>query len=226
MEKKEGKKVSLTTFILVLIVMALACVLLIYLIMTGVIGNKNANKEIASTKTENESNKILEEKEENVENKVVGKSLSNFDLNFLKQENQEENKIYSPLSIKAALKMLEEGALGESKSQITKLVGDYTPTNYVANSNMAFANALFVRDTFTIKNTYVSTLRTKYNAEAISDSFKTATNVNNWVSKNTLKLIENILDGIDSGTNFILVNALGIDMDWKDKFLNLGDGRK
>ena len=124
------------------------------------------------------------------------------------------------------MKMLEEGAQGESKAQITKYIGEYSPTNYKTTSNRAFANALFVRDTYKIKDSYTTTLKTKYNAEVISDSFSSPKNVNNWVSKHTLNLIDNLLDNIDDETNFILINALGIDMDWKDKFLSLEDGRK
>ena len=47
--------------------------------------------------------------------------LSNFDIAFLKVENSKENKIYSPLSIKYTLKMLEEGANGITKQQISNV---------------------------------------------------------------------------------------------------------
>ena len=53
MGKNEGKKISLTTFILSLIIMALICGILIYLIWTGAIGNKNTENEISTLKEEN-----------------------------------------------------------------------------------------------------------------------------------------------------------------------------
>ena len=176
--EKEGKKIRLSTYILSLIIMALICGVLIYLNATGVLWNKESSKETVGLKTEVSIPEISKESEEQVKNKIVGHKLCDFDLSFLKEENKEENKVYSPLSIKAALKMLEEGATGESKKQISNYIGEYTPTKYVSNSNMAFANAIFVRDSFTIKDTYKSTLKSKYNAEAISDSFKSASNVN------------------------------------------------
>ena len=225
-EKKEGKKIKLTTFVLSLIIMALICVILTYAAMNGLIGG-NKNEKIAKT----DNTKVVEQKttpskqsEENIANRVVGKKLCDFDLSFLKQENKEVNKIYSPLSIKAALKMLEEGAEGEAKAQISQYIGEYTPTNYKTTSNRAFANALFVRDTYKVKDSYKTALKTKYNAEVISDSFTSPKNVNNWVSKNTLNLLNDLVDEIDESTNFILINALGIDMEWKDKFLIYGDG--
>ena len=223
--KKEGKKIPLSTYIISLIMMAIICGALVYLNVTGVLWNKESRKEPVEQKTEVKVPEISKESEEQVKNKIVGHKLCDFDLSFLKEENKEENKIYSPLSIKAALKMLEESTEGESKKQISNYIGEYTPTKYVSNSNMAFANAMFVRDSFTIKDAYKSTLKSKYNAEAISDSFKTASNVNSWVKKNTLNLIDNLLDDIDEGTNFILINALGIDMEWKDRFLTFEDGR-
>ena len=145
MSKKEGKKVSLFTFIFCLILMALVCILIIYLFLTDKINVKKM-------KPVNDSSVISSQDEEQVKNKVAGTKLCDFDLNFLKEENNEENIIYSPLSIKAALKMLEEGAEGEAKKQISKYIGEYSPTNYISNSNMSFANALFIRDTFKVKD--------------------------------------------------------------------------
>ena len=215
MSKKEEKKISLVAFILVLIIMALVCTLLIYLIITGKITTKKIEPVIEDTSSS--------QTEEQVKNKVVGTKLCDFDLNFLKEENKNENIIYSPLSIKACLKMLEEGAQGESKEQIAKYIGEYTPTKYISNSNMSFANALFVRDKFEVKDTYKKTLESKYNAEVITDSFSSPKVVNSWVAKKTLNLINDLVDDI-SGYNILLVNALGIDMDWKDKFYVWEDG--
>ena len=168
---------------------------------------------VSSTETKKEDNN------EYLAYRLSGNSLvEDFDLYFLQLENKKENKIYSPLSIKYALKMLEEGANGETKKQISNIVGDvYSSPNYVNSSNMSFANALFVRDSFknTIRNSYVNTLTSKYNAEVIYDPFATANTINSWVSNKTFNLINDIVD--DSTVNdldFALVNALAIDMEW------------
>jgi len=148
--------------------------------------------------------------------------LSNFDIAFLKVENNKENKIYSPLSIKHTLKMLEEGANGTTKQQISNVLEDYVVTKYTSNKNMSLANALFVRDTFkdSIKQSYVNNLQSKYNAEVVYDSFASAKNVNSWVKNKTLDILPEILDDIDKDQDFLLINALGIDMEWKNKFLD------
>ncbi len=148
--------------------------------------------------------------------------LSNFDIAFLKAENKLENKIYSPLSIKYTLKMLEEGSNGTTKEQISNVLEDYEVTKYTSNQNMSLANAMFVRDSFkdSVKPSYIENLQNGYNADVIFDSFASADNVNSWVKDRTLDLLPNVLDEIDSSVDFILVNALGIDMEWNIKFFD------
>lgn len=158
---------------------------------------------------------------EQIENEVQETQRLDFDISFLKMENQKENKVYSPLSIKYALKMLEKGTTGNAKDQITKLVGGMALSKYNSNDNMSLANAMFIRDTFreSVKESYINTLKSKYSAEVIFDSFETADTVNSWVSEKTLELIPQLLDEIDEEENFLLVNALGINMEWENIFL-------
>ena len=154
--------------------------------------------------------------------------LSNFDIAFLKVENSKENKIYSPLSIKYTLKMLEEGTNGITKQQISNVLEDYVVTKYTSNKNMSLANALFVRDTFkdSIKQNYVQNLQTRYNAEVVYDSFASTINVISWVNNKTLNILPEILDNIDKDQDFLLINALGIDMEWKNKFFDRDNNEK
>lgn len=114
--------------------------------------------------------------------------------------------------------MLAEGAEGNSKTQITSLIGDYKANKYINSQNMSFANGMFIKSSYqnNIKDTYISTIQNKYNAEIIYDSFKTPDVLNNWVSKKTFKLVNNLEDDI-SDLDYILTNALAIDMEWKNK---------
>lgn len=149
--------------------------------------------------------------------KLTGNSLSDFDLKFLQLENEAKNKIYSPLSIKYALAMLKDGAVGDSKTQIENLIGDYKPKAYLNNENRSLANALFVRDTFkqSILESYINDINTKYNAEVIADPFTNANNLNNWINEKTLGIIPTLVqDDFVIDKDFILANALAIDMDW------------
>lgn len=154
------------------------------------------------------------------EYRMSSNSLENFDLTFLKLENNGKNKVYSPLSIKYALAMLSEGSSGTTKAQIDAIIGDYKSKKYPNNEHMSFANAMFIRNTFknNINDSYTKTLAEKYNAEVKLDEFKNADNLNNWVSGKTFKLINNMFDSDDvKSLDFVLINALAIDMNWNNQ---------
>ena len=165
---------------------------------------------------EGNENEVGDNKYESADT-ITSNSLQNFDLSFLKLENSNVNKIYSPLSIKYALGMLSEGAQGETKLQIDGLIGNYTAKEYQNNENMSFANAIFVKDSYkdSINSNYVNTLSNKYNAEVVYDSFENPSILNNWVSKKTFNLVNNLYSDI-SKYDFVLTNALAIDMEWNN----------
>jgi serine protease inhibitor len=153
--------------------------------------------------------------------KMADNSINDFDLYFLQLENKPQNKIYSPISIKYALAMLNEGASGETKKQIDTIIGDYTARSYTNSANMSFANALFVKDSFQskIKESYITTLQNQYDAEVKYDSFSSPDNINNWVSEKTFNLIQKPLEDV-TGLKYAIINALAIDMEWQNEIQN------
>lgn len=209
--KGNGKKVFL---MLIIAIVVIALMILLYFKIRDSRTNVGENNNLSSSKE-------TEENQEDNSN-LLKNGISKFDLSFLKFENEEKNKIYSPLSIKYALKMLEDGTSKNSNAQIKKVLGKYELTKYNSNSNMSLANAFFVRDTFKnqVKENYVRTLKDNYNAEIIFDSFKTPDAINSWVSNKTFNLINNVIDGVDEDTDFCLINSLAIDMEWNNKFLD------
>ena len=221
MNEKKQLKIRLVPFILLIFAVALISGVAV----ATAIWKLNTGKAPEDTEIIPE-NKIevkeeVEEEIEDVEEIENTSQISSLDFNFMKLENTKENMVYSPLSIKYALKMLEDGADGETKEQISKLTGRMSIKKYNSNDNMAFANSLFVRDTFreSIKKTYINGLKNKYNAEVIIDTFEDSKTVNDWVEKNTLDLIPNILPEGKIDNDFLLINALGIDMEWVDTFI-------
>ena len=161
---------------------------------------------------------VEEKNDDNLAYQIKDNSIGDFDIQFLKLENNKENVIYSPLSIKYALEMLKEGANGETKEQIERIVGDYTPKKYANNANMSFANAMFIRDTYkkSVKEEYVNNLTKNYNAAIIYDSFKNPDNINKWIKGKTFNLIDNLIQNVND-VNYVLINALAIDMEWVNK---------
>ena len=202
-EEKKKKKSKVPIIILVIILLATLGIGG-YFLYTKVL---NKSKKVETPKTETKS-----------EYRLSGNGLEDFDLYFLQLENNEKDKVYSPLSIKYALAMLQDGAKGETKEQITNLIGDYKPKAYPNSDHMSFANAMFIRNTFDgkVNEDYKKKLQEKYNAEVVLDEFASPDNINNWVSNKTFNLVNNLLDDV-SQNDFFLINALAIDMNWKNQ---------
>ncbi|MBR2248107.1 MAG: hypothetical protein IKG58_01625 [Bacilli bacterium] len=194
--KKKGKKKPIIVFIILLLLVGIGVGVYFYL--------TNSQKESVTTPEKQSAYRIS------------SNDLTDFDLKFLQIENKDNNKIYSPLSIKYALAMLKEGANGDSKDQITDIIGDYKAKKYNNNKNMSFANAMFIKDSYkdSVKVEYTDNLKEKYNAEVIYDSFKTPDALNKWVSEKTFNLIKDLFDDSVSKYDFVLTNALAIDMNW------------
>ena len=213
--KKGSKKNKAPIVILILVLLILIAGAVYYFVFYN---KKEDNVKSINTNTNVE--------ELSSEYRMSGNGLEDFDLAFMKLENDGQDMVYSPLSIKYALEMLADASEGESKAQIEAILGDYTSKKYVNSDNMSLANALFVKDTYktSIKDQYSSMLQDKYNAELIYDSFNDASTINNWVSNKTFNLINNLLDDTTvSESYFQLVNALAIDMEWVNKIQNPDD---
>lgn len=182
MKKKNGHNYKV-----IIIIFAIIIALFVSLVLIFYLKDKKQNSK-PSDKIESDKKDLYSAYH------ISGNSLQEFDLYFLKLENESKNKVYSPLSIKYALSMLNEGANGETKKQISNIIGEYNAKKYPNNNNMSFANALFIKDSYqnSIKDEYKSTLFTKYNAEIFYDSFHTPNNLNAWISDKTFNLIPNM----------------------------------
>lgn len=209
--KKGGNKKKTIIIVCIIVLLVIIAAVCIYFFLIRKSDNEENNNN-------NEVNNETEVINTNSPYKLTSNGLEPFDLYFMQLENNGQNKVYSPLSIKYALAMLSEGANGKTKEQIDNIIGEYTARKYNNSDNMSFANSLFIKDTYqdSIKSSYINTVASKYNADVIIDSFKNADTLNSWISDKTFNLITNITDDI-SYLDFILVNALAIDMEWVEK---------
>lgn len=218
--KKTTKMIVLFLLLILVFIIFSLFITLSVIIKINVNIRDKYEKEIANIMSNTEN--IENEEEIKNDNFEQTQKVSDFDLKFLKFENQKENKVYSPLSIKYGLKMLEEAAIGETKTQISQLVGNFKLSTYNSNENLSFANSLFIRESFKgkIKEDYITLLKNKYNAEIKFDLFENAENINNWINEKTYNIIPNIIeDESISDLDFVLINALAIDMEWEEKFI-------
>lgn len=199
----------------------LGVILVIVLVIGGVIGASVMLK----GKSDDKSDVIPSD---NVDDERVEIKLDYNDVDyafeFLKLEKRSENIVYSPLSIKYALNMLNEGANGETKAQIENVIGD---SEFIKHNNidkvLSLANAVYIRDDYErfVKEDYKERLIKKYNAEIKIDEFKDANNVNKWIEDKTMGQIKNMLgDKVvqNSDTQMLLINALALNMAWKEEF--------
>ena len=214
MQEKKELKIKFSTVIAIIIS------LIIIIAIISIILNR-------STQDENKQNNILSSTES--ENKQTG---TDFTMQFLQLENNKQNMIYSPLSIKYALNMLNEGANGNTKTQIENLIGSLSLTKYNnIDEVLSLANSAYIRDTYSkdIKEEYIKTLNDKYNAEINYDSFSNANNINKWIENKTLGIIKNMIDDEavqNPYTQMLLINALAIDMEWQEPFEDNTYGEK
>lgn len=218
MQEKKEIKIKFRTFIILVIAVLL---IITAIIATITIKEKNKNQSNSNQSSQNqETNQI---QNSNISNPQTNQEqISNFTMQFLKLENNKQNLVYSPLSIKYALKMLNEGANGNTKAQIEKVIGNLNLSKYNNIENvLSLANGIYIKDTYSnnIIESFKNILSEKYNAEINYDPFNNANNVNNWIENKTLGIIKNMLDDNSvKSAKMILINALAIDMEWKETF--------
>lgn len=208
MEEKRGPiKISLKTS-LVLILIFLVIVVTMYLVICSYKQSDQGDINITG----------------NPEINFVPGAIEDFSLQFLKMENNKNNMIYSPLSIKYALNLLNEGANGNTKTQIEQVIRGIKLTQYKNIDNiLSLANGIYIRDDYSkyVKSEYINNVKNKYNAEIKFDRFKNATNINKWIEEKTLGKIKNMIRDntiSNKNTKMVLLNALAIDMEWKTPF--------
>lgn len=213
-ENNNQIKVKISTIIVLVSVVAIIIVGIVFVEL-------NKNRDSKSSEVEEKKTIQVEDKKTDTKTDYAD---TEFSFKFLKMENKKENIVYSPLSIKYALQMLNEGAKGNTKTQIENVIGNTNLVKYDNRNNiLSLANALYIRDTYSqyVKDEYKNKLLNNYNAEIKYDTFKNADNINNWIENKTFGQIKNMLrDDIVTNPNnkMFLINALAIDMEWKEAF--------
>ena len=144
----------------------------------------------------------------------------NFTIELIKKVNQHENYLISPYSIEIALNMLKDGTNGETYNEIEKVVGTRTIKDLSMGDKLSIANAAFIKDIYKnkVKQSYYSTLKNKYNADILYDTFTTPNVINDWVEKKTNGMIKDLLKEIEPEFVMGLANAVALDIKWHSSF--------
>ncbi|XP_057423106.1 serpin-ZX-like [Lotus japonicus] len=154
-----------------------------------------------------------------------------------KEEYQEKNLVFSPLSLYAALSVMAAGADGltldellsflrfDSVDHLTTFFSQVLSPVLFSDDHLSFANGMWVDQSLSIFHSFKQLVSTHYKATLASLDFKTQGNgvlpeVNSWVEKETNGHITHLLppEAVNNLTRLIFANALRFKGTWKHKF--------
>ncbi|MDQ8734615.1 serpin family protein [Paenibacillus sp. LHD-38] len=171
----------------------------------------------------------------------MAKATNTFGLELAEKmiiEHQGENVIVSPVSIVQALSMTLNGAAGQTRDQIAKILHVEGLSVEVLNEGqqklrelllqpgpgikLSMANSLWLQKGWPFRKLYLDRVKDAYDAQLNERNLvdpAVLKEMNKWVNKQTNGLIPTILDKpISEMTKFMLLNALYFDGTWKTPF--------
>ena len=152
--------------------------------------------------------------------------------------SEPKNTMISPMSISLALGMLYNGTDGDTKKQMEGMLhkSGLTPDDINQNYKdlvdglsshdpkveLAISNAIFYRNSFNVKNNFITTNQNYYQAEVagldFSKTTETLNKVNGWVNTNTKGKIEKIIEKVNPEDIMYILNAIYFNGEWQYRF--------
>jgi len=149
-----------------------------------------------------------------------------------------ENTMISPLSVSLALAMVYNGTQGDTKTQMEDMLHKANLTADDINQSykdlvtslvshdpkveLSISNAIFYRNTFHIKDNFITTNQNYYKAEVAGLDFtkntETLNTVNGWVNTQTKGKIDKIIEKVNPEDVMYLLNAIYFNGEWKYRF--------
>lgn len=160
--------------------------------------------------------------------------------NHLRATGEDENILFSPLSIALAMGVMELGAQGSTLKEIRHAMGydglkngeefsflkDFSDMVSAEESQyvMKIANSLFVQNGFHINDEFLQMMKKYFNAEVnhvdFSQNVAVANYINKWVENYTNSLLKDLVSprDFDAVTQLTLINAVYFKGNWKSQF--------
>ncbi|XP_075806541.1 neuroserpin [Microtus pennsylvanicus] len=160
--------------------------------------------------------------------------------NHLRATGEDENILFSPLSIALAMGVMELGAQGSTLKEIRHAMGydrlkngeefsflkDFSDMVSAEESQyvMKIANSLFVQNGFHINDEFLQMMKKYFNAEVnhvdFSQNVAVANYINKWVENYTNSLLKDLVSprDFDAVTHLALINAVYFKGNWKSQF--------
>jgi serpin B len=151
-------------------------------------------------------------------------------LGLLKETDETQNQLLSPLSVMLALGMTSNGAEGETKAQMEQALGMTTEEMNVflsavlenADGDMVnFAQSIWFKDgELSVLPAFLQTNADYYGADAYAAKFDASTvrDINRWVEHHTDGMIDKLLEQIDPYAMMYLISALAFDAKWETPY--------
>lgn len=144
-----------------------------------------------------------------------------------------ENTVYSPVNLYLALAMLSEATSGDTRREVTELMGTADPRT-AANAvwKMLYsdgrgkvlpANSMWTGEVFPVKQSLADTLAKDYYADSFTVPMGTPEAdraMQTWVNEHTGNLLKEAAEGIETDplTVLTLISTLYFEQMWSDKF--------
>ena len=152
--------------------------------------------------------------------------------------DEPKNTMISPLSVSLALAMVYNGTAGDTKAQMEQMLhkAGMTPedlnqsykdlvaslTSHDPKVELSISNAIFYRNTFKVKDNFITTNQNYYQAEVSGLDFTkteaTKNTVNGWVITNTKGKIDKIIEEVKEEDVMYLLNAIYFNGEWTYRF--------
>ena len=156
-------------------------------------------------------------------------AINDLSFRFLKAVSKQKNTVLSPLSITCLLSMTNNGAAGQTQSEVCQLL-DCQPeaanafykklipylTGNGGGSCFSMANALFVNPKWPLKDDFRRQAVEDYQAW-ISNDLRVKS-VNDWCNSQTRGMIPQMIDEIDPSTLLTALNAVYFESRWSIVF--------
>jgi serine protease inhibitor len=149
-----------------------------------------------------------------------------------------KNTMISPMSVSLALAMVYNGTSGNTKKQMEDMLhkANLAPADinqsykdlvaalqsHDPKVELSISNAIFYRNSFSVKNDFITTNQNYYQAEVsgldFSKSAETLNKVNGWVNTKTKGKIDKIIEQVNPEDIMYLLNAIYFNGEWKYSF--------
>ncbi len=166
-------------------------------------------------------------------------AYDSFSANLLKEcFDGKSNTLISPLSVSTALAMTANGADGQTKAEMEKVLGNGISIDelnkYLSSFNdsltsgedfkLESANSIWlVKDNnFNVRNEFLQTNADFYHAEIYKRAYNSeiVNDINNWVSEHTDGMIDKLLDNNGKLSDIALINATAFDAVWETYYFD------